>query len=234
MYLDRVTTPMTTIGIQELPIQELRYEILVDLLREFQSGTIRKPDHFNHLHFLLFLLYDSHGFPRDRYPLWRWYHRIKKKLLTARHLTIDSEKSREEILSAFDHLLQSTSTISTSIEEQVPMEAQYLHSPIFGLFQSYSVLHTYLYLEKNDEPILNDESKIFQLFQSAILRLYRTEYCDLIHFAITQKKTTLLNRIFGQNINWLDQSINLVTRRGWLPLHYATYVGDKDTVGNDR
>jgi ankyrin repeat protein len=24
--------------------------------------------------------------------------------------------------------------------------------------------------------------------------------------------------------------MNLVTERGWLPLHYAAYVGDKETV----
>ena len=230
MNLDRVTTPMTTIATQELPLHELQYETLIDLLREFQSGAIRKPDHFNHLHFLLFLLYDAHGYPRDRYPLWRWYHRIKKKLLTARHITIDNDKSRQDILSGFEKLLETTPTISTLIEEHVQLEAQYLHSPIYGLFQAYSVLHTYLYLEKNDEPILKEESKIFQLFQSSILRLYRNEFSDLIHFAVTQRKTTLLNRIFGDSVNWLDQSINLVTKRGWLPLHYAAYVGEKDTV----
>jgi hypothetical protein len=221
---------MTSIGTQELPFEELEYGILLDLLQELQIGVIRKPDHFNNIHFLLFLLYDSHGYPRDRYPLWRWYHRIKKKLLTAKHLTIDNENSRQHILNALEHLIDTIPTISTLIEENVQLEQQYLHSPIYGLFKFYSVLHTYLYLEQIDKPILNENIKIFNLFQTSFLKLYQNNYCDLIHFAIANKKTNLLNKIFGENINWLDKSMNLITERGWLPLHYAAYVGDKETV----
>jgi hypothetical protein len=186
--------------------------------------------HYNNLHFLLFLLYDSHGYPRDRYPLWRWYHRIKKKLLTAKHLTIDNDNTRQHILAAIEHLIDTAPTIATFIEEHVPLEVQYLHSPIHGLFKSYSILHTYLYMECIDKPILNENAKIFNLFQLSFIRLYQNEYCDLIHFAIAQKKTNLLDRIFAEKINWLDSSMNLVTKRGWLPLHYAAYVGDKQTV----
>jgi hypothetical protein len=221
---------MISIGTQELPLEELEYDILIDLLQELQTGVIRKPEHFNNLHFLLFLLYDSHGYPRDRYPLWRWYHRIKKKLLTAKHLTIDNDNSRQHIISALEYLIDTTPTISTLIEEHVPLEAQYLQSPIYGLFQSYSILHTYLYMEHIDKPILNENTKIFNAFQLSFIRLYQNEYCDLIHFAIAQKKTNLLDRIFAEKINWLDSSMDLVTKRGWLPLHYAAYVGDKQTV----
>ena len=221
---------MASIGTQELPFVELESGILVDLLQELQSGVIRKPDHFNNIHFLLFLLYDSHGYSRDRYPLWRWYHRIKKKLITAKHLTIDNDNSRQHIINALEHLIDTTPTISQLIEENVQLEAQYLHSHIFGLFKSYSVLHTYLYLEQIDKPILNDNIKIFNLFQTIILKLYRYEYCDLIHFAISIKKTNLLDKIFGEKTNCLDMSMNLITQRGWLPLHYAAYVGDKQTV----
>jgi hypothetical protein len=221
---------MTSIGTQELPLEELEYGVLIDLLQELQNGVIRKPDHFNNVHFLLFLLYDSHGYPRDRYPLWRWYHRIKKKLLTAKHLTIDNDNSRQRILSALEHLIDTTITISTLIQESVQLEQQYLHSPVHGLFKSYTPLHTYLYMEQIDKPILNENTKIFNLFQSSILRLYRYDYCDLIHFAIAHKKTSLLNKIFGGSINWLETSMNLVTARGWLPLHFASYVGDKETV----
>lgn len=229
-YLDRVTIPMTSIGTQELPFEELEYGLLIDLLQEIQDGVIRKPDHFNNLHFLIFLFYDSHGYPRDRYPLWRWYHRIKKKLLTAKHLTIDNDNSRQHILKALENLIDTTPTISTLVEENVQLEQQYLHSPIFGLFKSYSVLHTYLYLEQIDKPLLNENTKIFNLFQTSILRLYRNEYNDLIHFAIANKKTNLIEKIFGEKLNWLDTSINSITERGWLPLHYAAYVGDKETV----
>jgi hypothetical protein len=222
---------MTSIGTQELPIEELEYGVLIDLLQELQTGVIRKPDHFNNLHFLLFLLYDSHGYTRDRYPLWRWYHRIKKKLLTAKHLTIDTDNSRQHILAALEHLIDTIPTISTYVEESVQLEQQYLHPPIHGLFKSYTPLHTYLYLEQIDKPIINENSKIFDLFQASILKLYQYEYCDLIHFTIAHKKTSLFsNKIFGEKINWLDASMNLVTKRGWLPLHYAAYVGDKDTV----
>jgi hypothetical protein len=216
---------------QELTFEELEYDVLLELLQELQNGVIRKPDHFNHIHFLLFLLYDSYGYLRDRYPLWRWYHRIKKKLLTPKHITIDNENSRQHILSALEHLIETTTTISTLMEESVQLEQQYLHSPIYGLFKSYSILHTYLYLEQMDKPILNENIKIFNVFQLSIRKLYRYEYCDLIHFAIAHKKTNLLQKIFGENINWLDISMNLVTKSGWLPLHYAVYVGDKETVG---
>jgi len=222
---------MTSIGTQELPIEELNYERLVNLLTELQTGVIRKPDHFNNLHFLIFLLYDSHGYPRDRYPLWRWYFRIKKKLLTARHLTIDSEQIRESILLAIENFIEQYSTnITNLIEEQVQLEQQYLQSPIYGLFSSYSILHTYLYIEQVDRIILNENTKLFQLIQSSILKSYQTKHCDLIHFAIANKKTNLLKIIFGENTNWLDSSIDLVTERGWLPLHYAAYVGDKEIV----
>jgi hypothetical protein len=221
---------MVSIGTLELPFEELDYGVLFDLLQELQNGVIRKPDHFNNIHFLLFLLYDSHGYPRDRYPLWRWYHRIKKKFLTAKHITIDNENSRQHILTAFEYLIDTTPTISTLIEESVQLEQQYLHSPIYALFKSYSVLHTYLYLEQVDKPILNENTKIFNLFQASVIKLYRYDYCDLIHFAIAQKKTKLLYKIFGEKMNWLNISMNLITERGWLPLHYAAYVGDKETV----
>ena len=221
---------MTSIGTQELPIEELELGVLIDLLQELQTGAVRKPDHFNNIHFLILLLYDSYGYPRDRYPLWRWYSRIKKKLIIAKHLTIDNDNSRQHILSAIDHFIDTNPTISTLLEESVQLESQYLHSPIHGLFKSYSCLHTYLYMEQVDKPILNENQKIFQLFQSSITKLYRYEYSDLIHFAIAHKKTNLLNTIFGENSNWLDLSMNLITERQWLPLHYAAYVGDKETV----
>lgn len=229
---DRVTTPMTSIGTQELPIEELDYQTLLNLLDELQSGAIRKPDYFNNLHFLIFLLYDAHGYSRDRYPLWRWYHRIKKKLLTAKHLNVDTEQSRQHILAAIDHFIETTPTISTLIEEKVHLEQPYRQTPIYGLFQFYSVLHTYLYIEQIDQPILNQNTKLFQLFQTSILKLYQTNHCDLIHFVIAHKKTPLLNQIFGEQVNWLDSSINLATERGWLPIHYAAYVGDKGTVNS--
>ncbi|CAF1174445.1 unnamed protein product [Rotaria sp. Silwood1] len=225
-----VLTSMTSIGTQELPFEELEFGILIDLLQELQSGLIRKPDHFNNIHFLLLLLYDSYGYPRDRYPLWRWYHRIKKKLLTVKHLVIDNEKSRQCIIDVLEHLIDVNPTITTLVEESVLLDQQYLHSHIHGLFKSYTSLHTYIYMEQIDTPIINENKKIFNLFQSSIIKLYRYEYCDLIHFAISHKKTNLLNKIFEEKINWLDISMNLVTERGWLPLHYAAYVGDKETV----
>ena len=221
---------MTSIGVQELPYEEIQYGFLIDLLQELQNGVIRKPDHFNNLHFLLLLLYDSHGYPRDRYPLWRWYHRIKKKLLTAKHLTIDTDNARQHILKALEYLIDSSSSILKFLEEGVQLEEQYLHSPIHGLFKFYTPLHTYLYMEQIDKPIINENLKIFVLFQSSILKLYRNEFCDLIHFSIAHKKTNLFKKLFDEKVNWLDISMNLTTERGWLPLHYASYVGDKDIV----
>jgi hypothetical protein len=221
---------MSTIVSQELPYEELEYGFLIDLLQELQNGVIRKPDHFTNLHFLLLLLYDSHGYPRDRYPLWRWYHRIKKKLLTTKHLTIDTENSRQHILTAFEYFIDTDSSISSLIEDGVQLEEQYLHSSVHGLFKFYTPLHTYLYMEQLDKPIINLNPKIFYLFQSSIMKLYRDEYCDLIHFSIAHRKTDLIKTIFGETINWLDISMNLITERGWLPLHYACYVGDKDIV----
>ncbi|CAF0731892.1 unnamed protein product [Rotaria sordida] len=225
-----VLNSMASIGTQELPFEELEYGILVDLLQELQNGLVRKPDHFNNIHFLLLLLYDSYGYPRDRYPLWRWYHRIKKKLLTAKHLIIDNDKSRQCIIDVLENLIDTNLTITTLIEESVQLDQQYLHSHIHGLFKSYTVLHTYLYMEQIDTPIINQNKNIFNLFQSSIIRLYQNENCDLIHFAIAHKKTNLLNKIFEEKINWLDISMNLFTERGWLPLHYASFVGDKETV----
>ena len=111
------------------------------------------------------------------------------------------------------------------IEENVRLEQQYLHSPIHSLFESYTPLHTYLYMEQIDTPILNKSTKIFCLFQSSILKMFRSENCDFIHFAIAHKKTNLLSKIFDRKLNWLDMSMNLVTERGWLPIHYAAYVG---------
>jgi hypothetical protein len=221
---------MTSIGVQELPYEEIDDDFLTDLLQELENGVIRKPDHFNNLHFLLLLLYDSHGHLRDRYPLWRWYYRIKKKLLTAKHLTIDTDNSRQHIITALENLHATNSSMVTLTEEGVQLEEQYLNSPIHGLFKSYTPLHTYLYMEQFDKPIINENTKIFELFQSAIMKLYRNDFCDLIHFSIAHKKTNLLKKIFGEKINWLDASINLTTERGWLPLHYASYVGDKDIV----
>ena len=225
-----VPVPMTTIATQEQPLEELEYGVLVDLLQDLHNGLVRKPDHFNNLHFLLFLLYDAHGSPRDRYPLWRWYHRIKKKLITAKHLTIDNDSTRQHILAAIEHLIDVIPNISALLEERVQLEEHYLHSPIYGLFKSYSPLHTYLYLEQLDKPIINAHSKVFHLFQSTLLRLYTSRSCDLIHFAIAHKKSNLLNELFRDSDHWLDASMNLVTERGWLPLHYAAYVADKDTV----
>ncbi|CAF1008994.1 unnamed protein product [Adineta steineri] len=226
----RVSTPMTSIGTQELPLEELEYGVLIDLLHELQNGVIRKPDHFNNIHFLLFLLYDSYGYPRDRYPLWRWYHRIKKKLITAKHLTIDNDNVRQRILTALEHLLDASPTITALLEDSVQLEQQYLHSPVHGLFKSYTALHTYIYMEQIDKPILNENTKIYSILQSAIIKLQRYDNCDLIHFAIAHKKTSLLNKIFENNVNWLEKSMSSVTERGWLPLHYASYVGDKETV----
>lgn len=221
---------MTTIGTQELPLEELENGVLIDLLQDLHNGLVRKPDHFNNLHFLLFLLYDAYGLPRDRYPLWRWYHRIKKKLITAKHLTIDNDRTRQHILAAIEQLIDVIPNISALVEERVQLEDQYLHSTIHGLFKSYSPLHTYLYLEQIDKPIINEHSNIFHLFQSTLLKLHTHRSCDLIHFAITHKKTNLLGEIFRDNGRWLDASMNLVTERGWLPLHYAAYVADKETV----
>ncbi|CAF2549178.1 unnamed protein product [Rotaria sp. Silwood2] len=230
LTLYRVSTPVSLLGPQEIPYEELNYNLLNELLEKLESGFIRKPVHFNNLHFLLLLLYDSHGYQRDRYPLWRWYYRIKKKFLTAKHLTIDTDNSRQYILTALEQFIDTNVTISILIEEGVQLEEQYLHSPIHGLFKFYTPLHTYLYMEQIDKPILNENLKIFHLFQSSFMKLYQNLCCDLIHFSIAHKKTNLLNKIFGENINWLDLSMNLTTERGWLPLHYASYVGDKDTV----
>ena len=221
---------MAVIGTQELPIEELEFGVLVDLLQDLHNGLVRKPDHFNNLHFLLFLLYDSHGSPRDRYPLWRWYHRIKKKLLTAKHLSIDNDNTRQHILAAIEHLIETIPNIAAWIDEDVQLEQQYLHSSIHGLFKAYSPLHSYLYLESLDQPILAETSTLFTLLRTALIKRYLSEPCDLVHFAIAHKKASLLNRLFGEQIHWLDASMNLVTERGWLPLHYAAYVGDKDTV----
>ena len=221
---------MAAIGTQELPIEELEFGVLIDLLQDLHNGLVRKPDHFNNLHFLLFLLYDAHGSPRDRYPLWRWYHRIKKKLLTAKHLSIDNDNSRQHILAAIEHLIETIPNIAAWIEESVQLDQQYLHSSIHGLFKAYTPLHSYLYLESIDQPILDENSKLFILLRTSLIKQYHCQSCDLVHFAIAQKKTGLLNRMFGEQIQWLDASMNLVTERGWLPLHYAAYVGDKDTV----
>jgi hypothetical protein len=230
LYLDRLSTPMTSIGPQESLCEDIEYGMLIDLLQEFQSSAIRKPDHFNNLHFLLLLLYDSHGCPRDRYPLWRWYHRIKKKLFTSKHLTIDTENSRRHILTALEDLITTNLTISSLMEEGVQLEEHYLHSSIHGLFKFYTPLHTYLYLEQIGIPVINENTKLFPLFQTSIKKLYHNEFCDLIHFSIAHKKTNLLQKIFDEKINWLDMSMNLATERGWLPLHYASYVGDKEIV----
>ena len=221
---------MAAIGTQELPFEELEYGMLIDLIQEFQSGTIRKPDHFNQLHFLLLLLYDAHGFPRDRYPLWRWYHRIKKKLFTAKHLIIESVNSRQHIFTHLEDLANINTSITSLIEEAVQLEEHYLHSPIHGLFKFYTPIHTYLYLEQVDKAIIPEDSKIFHLLKNSLKSLYRSEFCDLIHFCIAHRKTSLLEKFFEENVNWLDVSMNLTTQRGWLPLHYAAYVGDKNIV----
>ncbi|CAF3304704.1 unnamed protein product [Rotaria socialis] len=214
----------------EHPREELESDMLIDILQELQNGLIRKPDHFNNMHFLLLLLYDSHGYPRDHYPLWRCYHRLKKKLLTAKRLVIDNDKSRQCILEVMKHLIDATPSTITLLEESVLIEEHYLHFHIHGLFKSYSCLHTYLYMEQIDKPILNEDAKIFNLFKSTIAKLYRYEYCDLIHFAIAHRKTSLLSKMFQEKYNWLDMSMNVATERGWLPLHYAAFVGDKETV----
>lgn len=221
---------MASISTQEPPFEGLEYGILMDLLQELQNGFVRKPDHLNNIHFLLLLLYDAHGYPRDRYPLWRWYYRIKKKLVTSKHLTVDTDSSRECILKAIEYIIDSTPTMPQLLDESVQLEQQYLNSPIHGLFKSYTPLHTYLYMEHVDKPILNDHNQVFRLFQTTILTAFRYEHCDLIHFAIAHRKTNLLSKIFGDKINWIDVSMNLITNRGWSPLHYAAYVGDKETV----
>ncbi|CAF2543649.1 unnamed protein product [Rotaria sp. Silwood2] len=227
---DRVTTPISFLSVQELPYEELDYNFLVDLLEKLQNGVIRKPDHFNNLHFLLLLLYDSHGNQRDRFPLWSWYHRIKKRFLTAKHLTIDTENSRQHILTALEQVIDTNSTILKLLQEGVQLEEKYLHSTIHGLFKFYTPIHIYVYMEQVDKPIINENIKLFHLFQSSFMKLYQSSCCDLIHFSIAHKKTNLLKTIFSENFNWLDSSMNLATERGWLPLHYASYVGDKDTV----
>ncbi|CAF1341783.1 unnamed protein product [Rotaria sp. Silwood1] len=230
LTLYRVSTPISFLGTQEIPNEELSYNYLIDLLEKLENGVIRKPDHFNNLHFLLLLLYDSYGYPRDRYPLWRWYYRIKKKFFLTKHITIDTDNSRQYIINAFEQLIDTNITISTLIEEGIELEEQYLHPPIHGLFKFYTPLHTYLYMEQIDKPILNENIKIYNLFQTSFIKLYQNIYCDLIHFSIAHKKINLIKKIFDKNINWLDLSMNLTTERGWLPLHYACYVGDKDTV----
>lgn len=231
--LDRATTSMASMGTTEIPLEDLPGTVLNDLLRELQNGTVRKPDRFNHLHFLILLLYDASGYPRDRYPLWRWYYRIKKKYLLVKHYTIESGMARQTILSALESLMDDPSNLDRWFDEAVQLEEQYLHSTIHGLFQSYSSLHTYLYLEQIEKPVINGHPKLFECFQSAILHRYRTDHCDLIHFAITHKNTNLLKKIFSEETHWLNLSMNLITERGWLPLHYAAYVGDQDSVGID-
>lgn len=222
---------MTTIGANETPVEDLSAHVLNDLLNELQNGAIRKPDHLNHLHFLLLLLYDAFGYPRDRYPLWRWYYRIKKKHLISKHFTIENDVSRRTILSVLELLIEAETNLDQLFDESVQFDQQYLNSTLHGLFQSYSTLHTYLYLEQIDQPVVNKNSKLFNAFRSAILNRFDKTHCDLIHFVITHKNTDLLTKIFGQEtIHWLDLSMNLATERGWLPLHYACYVGDKKTV----
>lgn len=229
LYLDRMITPMTT---SETSIEDLPYDFLHDLLDELQTRSIRKPEHFHHLHFLLLLVYDSHGYPRDRYPLWRWYHRIKKKHLLAKHYTIETDNSRQTILAALDNLITTEPDVAVLVEEAVQLEEQYLHSPVHGLFRFYTPMHTYLYMEQVDRPTINNHPALFHFFQSAIIRNYQHEYCDLVHFAIAHKNTQLLKKIFDEKIYWLDLSINLITERGWLPLHYAAFVGDTETVSS--
>ncbi|CAF0871301.1 unnamed protein product [Didymodactylos carnosus] len=227
----RVST-MVSIGANELPYEELEYDVLLNLLQDLDSGSIRKPDNFTSLHFLLLMLYDSDGRQRDRYPIWRWYYRVKKKLLIAKHLTIDSKNCKEMILTALEHIIETTKDeqqLKQLMFQGIQLEQQYLTSTIHGLFKTYTPIHTYLYMELHDKPTLNTNKKLFNIFQQLIQKYYLTDNCDLIHFAIAHKKTTLLTLIFD-NINWLDLSMNLTTERGWLPLHYASFVGDKETV----
>ena len=221
---------MTPSGIQEASHDDLTLAFLTYFLQELQDGVIRRPDNFNDLHLLLFLLYDSHGCPRDRYPLWRWYHRIKKKYLTSKHINIDTDNSRQCIRTVFEQWMDTHGNAPAPFGEAVRIEEQYLHSSVHCLFQFYTPLHTYLYMERADRPILNDNLKLFHVVQAAILESYASDACDFIHFVIAHKNTSLLKKIFGEKVHWLDQSMQLVTARGWLPLHYAAYVGDKETV----
>ena len=223
---------MASIGTLDLSLEPVNYDLLIELLGDLQNGLVRKPDHFNNLHFLLLLVYDAFGSIRDRYPVWRWYHRIKKKLLTAKHFTIDSDQSRDDILAVIDHFIDVTPNIGSLVEERIQFDEQYLNSPIHGLFKSYSPIHTYLYLERSEKPILNEHPKLFRLFRSIFLKSYSYVPCDFIHFAITHKKTSLINTFIQEDHHGLDTSINLATERGWLPLHYAVYVGDKEMVGS--
>ena len=194
------------------------------ILQDFQTGLIRKPEQFNLLHFLLLLFYDSHGSPRDDYPLWRWYHRIKKKYILVKNVKIEIELVRQSIIAQLQTLIETNLNVHSMVAEAVRIDG---NSPIHGLFRFYTPIHTFIYLQQMSQP---ESTTIFEFFQSNIIKSHRSKSSDFIHFAIVHRKTKLLERIFQSDSAWIESSIDLVTDRGWLPLHYAAYVADTETV----
>lgn len=210
--------------------EDLSFNVLLNLLEEIKNGAVRKPDRFNNFHFLLFLVYDAFAAERDRYPLWRWYNRIKKKLITSRNFSIESEKSKIEIFSVFEHFIEETTNLSDFLEEQILVDEQYRNAPVHALFKYYSPIHTFLYFENVERPIVIGRPKIFAAFKNLFVKIYSRATSDLVQFSITHRKTDLLSFILQDNERWLDASINLQSERGWSILHYAAFVADKQTV----
>ncbi|CAF0838547.1 unnamed protein product [Adineta ricciae] len=200
----------------------------VELRRRFEQ--LRKPVGFNYVHFLLFHLYNSSSASAvliKTYPLYSTYQRLQRKL------NLSDQDDQETILNAILHLLSQNEALLIETVEQTHLNIhQY---PILCLFRLYSPMHLVLFVEP---LILLNNDQLSRTIKIMFANEYPKEKCDYVHFCIALRKSELIKNFLSgsvhQNDNqdsWLITKVNSASDRSWLPIHYASYVGDHELAG---
>ncbi|CAF3681673.1 unnamed protein product [Adineta steineri] len=200
---------------------------LIELRRKFEA--LRRPIGFNYAHFLLIYLYNSSSSSSSiikTYPLYSIFDRLQRKL------NLNEQDNHQIIINAINVILSQNDVYLTETVEQTHLNIRTY--PILCLFRLYSPIHLILFMEPL--IVLNDEglsAKIKKIFTNE----YPKDKCDYVHFCIAHRKTNLIMNFLSGSIqqeenndNWLIKKINAPSDRSWLPIHYASYIGDRDLI----
>ncbi|CAF1211792.1 unnamed protein product [Rotaria sordida] len=201
----------------------------IELQHKFE--TFQRPFGFNYIHFLLIHLYNSSSSATTiikTYPLYTVFTRLQRRL----NLYEQEQNNYQSIIDAIIFILSKNNVCLTETVEQTNLNMNIY--PISCLFRLYSPMHLILFMEPL--ILLNDE-RLNNIIKQIFINEYIKDKCDYIHFCIAHRKIKLLINLLSGNIqpnenddNWLITKINAPSDRSWLPIHYASYVGDHDLV----
>ncbi|CAF3706336.1 unnamed protein product [Rotaria sp. Silwood1] len=200
----------------------------IELQRKFE--TFQRPFGFNYIHFLLIHLYNSSSAATiiKTYPLYTTFLRLHRKL----DLHEQEQNNYQAIIDAIVFIFSQNDISFIETVEQTNLNMNIY--PISCLFRLYSPMHLILFMEPL--ILLNDE-RLNNIIKRIFINEYPKDKCDYVHFCIAHRKTKLLMDLLSENLqqdenkdNWLITKINTPSDRSWLPIHYASYVGDHDLI----